>query len=359
MPMKLALHAAIGMVLLLTGVAFAQTKPPIFTPPVNLGPPINTTFNERDPFITADGQKLFFVSDWPEGNLDIWMSTWNGTTWGTPINCGPNVNSGLIEWSPSVSPDGKRLYFSAFGRPGSQGGWDIWYSDWDSVSQQWGSAQNLGPVINSFVTDWRSEISRYGQALYYASNGFGHPRGQALYYSHWNGNSWSSPESLIYIINNSGTEENPSLTADEKTMYFVRWDPFRSIYMAERATDTSRQWNQPVWLDSVVNHPSGTGDPCITPDGLTLYFASDRPGGMGSGTADIWVSRRVNLGDVDLDGQLTLTDIVYELNKTFFGEPFSAPTEAGDVNCDDVHTAADVVLLLNRVYLQRPFPCNR
>ncbi len=354
---KFPLLLAAGAVLLFSEVVFAAQYR--FKPPVNLGPPINTTFSERDPFITADGQKLFFVTSYPEGNLDIWMSTWNGTNWGTPVNCGPNINSGLNEWSPSTSPTGDTLYFIAFGRPGGYGGWDVWMSEWDSTLQQWGPAQNMGPVINTPALDWCPEISRDGQTIYYATNGYFHPQGQALFVSQWNGSSWETPQALPDYINNSATEERPSLTADEKTMYFVRWiaNYGPSIRVTEK--DAFGNWSEPVLLDTNINHPSGpTGDPGITPNGRILYFSSDRAGGVGSGTADIWVAERIILGDLNLDGQITPFDVVLELNKVFLDEPYPADEEMGDLNCDGFFTPSDVVLLLLRVYLGTPFPCD-
>jgi Tol biopolymer transport system component len=294
---KFCLLFAAGGILLFFGAA--QATQYRFKPPVNLGPPINTTFNERDPWITADGQKLFFASDYPDGNGDIWMSTWSGTNWGTPVNCGPNVNSGLIEWSPSTSPNGKRLYFIAFGRPGGYGGWDVWYSDWDEGLQQWGAAQNMGPVINTPVLDWCPEVSRNGQGLYYTTEGYGHGCGGALYVSRWNGSSWNTPEPLPLHINQTCTEDRPSLTVDEKTMYFVRQTvdyQGRSIWVTEK--DSFGNWSQPVILDSLINsfYPNNSSDPAISPDGRFLYFASGRSGGVGiDGTADIWVVERIDI----------------------------------------------------------------
>jgi Tol biopolymer transport system component len=249
-------------------------------------------WNERDPYISADGQKLFFCSDRPggSGSMDVWMATWNGSNWNSPVNCGPNVNSDLIEWSPSVSPDGTRLYFLAFGRPGGYGGWDVWYSDWDEGLQQWGPAQNMGPVINTPATEWSPEISRDGQTLYYASDGLGHPGGQALAFSRWNGSSWGIPQFFPLHINFTGTEERPSLTSDENTMYFVRWVNGPRTFVTEK--DETGSWSQPLLLDSIINHSSSAAvDPNVTSDGKKLFYSSARSGGFGSG--DIWEAERI------------------------------------------------------------------
>lgn len=274
-----------------------------FKPPVNLGPPVNTTWSEEDPYVTADGQKLFFCSNRPGGlgGYDIWISTWNGTSWSEPVNPGPNVNSPLDDWSPTLSPDGKKLYFMVFGRPGGVGGWDIWVSTYDSALQQWGPPQNLGSPINTTAVDWSPEISYDGQSLYYMSNGKGHPRGQALYVSQWNGTSWGTPEALPLNINYTATEERPSLTAEENTMYFVRWLVSTGGHPAIHVTEkiSAGVWSEPVILDSLINTPGGNSGPCITPDGKKLFFGSVRAGGVGGpGTADIWVAERIIEGRV-------------------------------------------------------------
>lgn len=348
-----------GVILLLLLGGSLQAERYLFKLPVNVGAPVNSEWNERDPFVTADGGAIFFCSTRPGGfgSLDVWMSVWNSSSWSAPVNCGPNVNSDLIEWSPSVSPDGKKLFFLAFGRPGGQGGWDVWFSDWDSASQQWGTAQNLGTVINTFATDWSPTLSYDGQSLFYATNGFLHPRGQALYFSRRINDAWTVPESLPYFINNTGTEEHPSVTGDEKTLYFNRINTVPSIFATGK--DSLGQWSQPFELDSLINNSSfGNGDPAITPDGQKLYFVSGRPGGVGSpGSGDIWVADRTIPGDLNLDGEISTSDVVLELNKVFLGQAISAPEGAADLNCDNLLTASDVVLLLNRAFLNKPFPC--
>ena len=361
--MRRRILAVLALVCCLGSTLKGQAEQFRFKPPINLGPPVNTTLGEGDPYVTADGQKLFFVRE-IGGNADIYMSIWSDTNWSEPVNLGANVNSGTHEWSPSLSPDGKKLYFTAFGRPGSLGGWDIWCSTWDSIQQQWGPAQNLGSVINTPRVDWTAKISYNGQSLYYMSNGKGHIQGQALYSSQWNGTAWTSPIPFPDNISNTATEERPSLTHDENTMYFVRWlviygGSHQAICVTEK--NPLGGWSNPVVLDSTVNffnyYGSGSSGPSITPDGRKLYFASSRTGGVGD--YDIWMAERIILGDLNLDGRITLIDVMLELNKVFLSEVFPADIEMGDLNCDSLYSPADVVLILLKLYLYQPFPCNR
>ena len=96
--------------------------------------------------------------------------------------------------------------------------------------------------------------------------------------------------------------------------------------------------------------------PFITPSGESLFFAGT-PDFGGYGHQDIWLAKRLMLGDLNLDSQHTSADVVLELNKVFLDEPFPAALQIGDSNCDNLFTPADVVLLLNRVFMGAPFPC--
>jgi hypothetical protein len=63
-------------------------------------------------------------------------------------------------------------------------------------------------------------------------------------------------------------------------------------------------------------------------------------------------------GDLNLDGLITMIDMVMELNAVFLGQPFPAPFGAADGNCDGRLSPVDVVLLLNRYFRNIPFPCS-
>ena len=76
---------------------------------------VNTEFNETDPSITLDGQHLLFASDRPDGTggYDIWVSPKTDYGWGTPVNLGPKVNSEFNERGPTMNPAKDKLYISS------------------------------------------------------------------------------------------------------------------------------------------------------------------------------------------------------------------------------------------------------
>ena len=103
-----------------------------FGKPVNLGPTVNTSFTEFPSCISADGLELYLSSNRPGslGGRDLWVTT--RTTkeddWEPPVNLGPAVNSSVSEDCSCLSADGLELYFDAYNRSGGLGAWDIWVS---------------------------------------------------------------------------------------------------------------------------------------------------------------------------------------------------------------------------------------
>jgi hypothetical protein len=86
-----------------------------YMPPWNPGKQINTSYRERDPFIAPDEDYLLFCSDRPGGfgGTDLYLSVRkNDGEWGPASNLGPSINSKLDEGSPYISPDGQYLFFS-------------------------------------------------------------------------------------------------------------------------------------------------------------------------------------------------------------------------------------------------------
>ncbi|MFQ6091904.1 MAG: dockerin type I domain-containing protein [bacterium] len=104
----------------------------------SIGPPVNTSRSEVRPFISADGQKLFF-SDFggsrsgSYGGADIWVSTWTGTGWSEPLNMGPPINTDLPACTPFLMPDGETFYTASESFEGSRGDEDVWVSYLDSI----------------------------------------------------------------------------------------------------------------------------------------------------------------------------------------------------------------------------------
>lgn len=341
---KIAVVIAVLFLLAFTSLSFSQ---PVFGPPVNLGPQINSPYPESDPFLTADGKKLFFVSDRPGGygQEDIWYSVWNGTSWSAPIILGPQINSARREKSPSVSPDGQKLYYVDTERDGTY--WDIWVSTWDSSVNNWGVPQNLGYPVNTIGVEFSARIGPDGLKLYFTSEyccDSLFPDGRCGFYvSEWDGANWSIPQ--FFGGGHCAISGYPSVSANGLWLYYDE-------FVSDGISILLRSWKGFNWGSPIDLRPELGGravSPFINPSGESLFFAGSTDLG-GFGATDIWMARRLPPGDLNLDSQLSAADVVLELNKVFLNEPYPAPERLGDLNCDTIFSPADVVLILRRVF---------
>jgi len=139
--------------------------------PFNLGAPLNTPYWESQPAISPDGNTLYFVSNRPGGlgGYDIWKSTLKTDGyWSQPENLGPDINTPYDEHTPFLHADGRTLYFSSDGWPG-MGNKDIFLSRL-SDSGKWSIPENLGYPINTFNEETGLIVTPDGTEALFSSN---------------------------------------------------------------------------------------------------------------------------------------------------------------------------------------------
>ena len=142
------------------------------------GTNINSDGIETSAGLSTDANKLFFSREdkTTNGGTDIFMSYRmpNGT-WGNPVSLGPVINTKYNETFPHLAADGKTLYFASEGHV-SMGGFDIFTSVWDELTQTWSTPKNLGYPINTVDEDYNISMSttgRYGYVAQFRPEGFG------------------------------------------------------------------------------------------------------------------------------------------------------------------------------------------
>jgi outer membrane protein OmpA-like peptidoglycan-associated protein len=144
-----------------------------WSPPENLGPPVNSRNWESQPSMSSDGRTLYFVRGVRKGSgisdMDIHVtSLQQDGTWSKPEKLGPQVNTPGQEESVQIHPDGRTLYFSSDGHPGF-GGLDIYVSRMQDDGT-WGKALNLGYPINTGGDENSLLVSADGEVAYFASD---------------------------------------------------------------------------------------------------------------------------------------------------------------------------------------------
>ena len=152
----------------------AQRLNNIFCSPFNLGPLINTTAMESQPFISADGNELFFVRySNSKQKADIFCSQLIDGQWSKPKPL-HNVNTDANEMSPFLSIDGTTLFFAS-DRDNSMGGYDLFFSRRDRKGE-WGTPSNIGFPINTEANEICFVVDDDGSRAYLSSDrdgGFG------------------------------------------------------------------------------------------------------------------------------------------------------------------------------------------
>jgi outer membrane protein OmpA-like peptidoglycan-associated protein/tetratricopeptide (TPR) repeat protein len=148
--------------------------------PINLGPPLNTVAWESQPCLSFDGKTLYFSSNRPGGygKSDIWYTTYKEGRWTPPINMGPEINTNGDEQSPHIAKDDQTIYFNSNGHPG-MGGVDLYISR--KVNGRWVKPENLGFPINSMKDETCLVIASNGVDAYIARDGIDSRGGLDIY----------------------------------------------------------------------------------------------------------------------------------------------------------------------------------
>ncbi len=155
-----------------TDIYTADLNDGSWTPIRSLGEKVNDpVYWDSQPTISGDGTLLYFASNRPggQGGIDIWM-TKKGPDgeWGVPVNMGPAINTQYDEKSPFIHTDSQTLYFSSNGHPGV-GGYDIFFSRADAAGK-WKEPVNLGVPINTSGDDVGFFVSTDGATGFFCSN---------------------------------------------------------------------------------------------------------------------------------------------------------------------------------------------
>jgi len=271
----------------------------------NLGPTVNSESSDRFSMISPDGRVLYFSSDRPTnlGDLneqgrkpwDMYVS-WRDNLdepFGEAVNLGPTVNSPYDDHSASFSSDGLAMYFAS-NRPGGCGGYDLYVSHRSDANDHfgWGEPRHLGCTVNTqfdeacpiLTTDERADFA----LLYLMRNAVPGEINYDIYVTQLDLDTLESQEALPVVELNSPVHDG-------------HFDPRHGLIWSARDgghggsdlwvtgwIDESGGWSTPENLGPSINTENNEELPSATSDGL-LFFPSNRPGGFGA--EDVYVAR--------------------------------------------------------------------
>jgi outer membrane protein OmpA-like peptidoglycan-associated protein len=222
-------------------------------------------------------------------------------------NLGPNINSAFDEWDPNPTPDGKFLYFSAKSKIPCYGESDVYVSALDS-NDKWSAAQNIGRTVNGENDETIDNVSADGSTLLLSGNFPGTFGMFDIYTAKKSKEGWSSLSHLPKPINSEYTDEGAQTSGDGKAIIFSSDRPggigkfakYSELYHGGVMGNmdlyvclkTEKGWSQPINLGPKINTEFAERAPYLHPDGKTLYFSSD--GHAGLGRLDLFKATRLS-----------------------------------------------------------------
>lgn len=263
-----------------------NTKHPEYFPTITVdGKTI--LFTRRIPDGRVDGpikeQEDFYVSNLGDNFI-----------WGTAVPMPENINTVLNEGAPTLAPDGRSLVFVACadnvtgaeygpGRKG-YGSCDLFYTK--KLGTLWTNPQNLPGTVNSRTWESQPSLSSDGRTLYFIRrvSKQGEPNDADIYVTRLQDDGqWSVAERLPSVINSPELEESVLIHPDGRTLYFASRGHvgMGGLDLFVSRMDDNGNWSIPVNLGYPINTGYDENSLMVSADGEIAFFASDREGGFG------------------------------------------------------------------------------
>jgi len=333
----------------------------VFGEPTNLGPTVNSGVGDYDPELSTDGLSLFFGSFRPGGvgETDLWVTTreTKDDPWGSPVNLGPTVNSPYEDTDPTLSTDGLTLHFNST-RPGGYGGRDLWVTTRPTINDPWAAPVNLGPAVNGSFNEGDTSIPADGLSLYISD--WGNPRaGGHGNYEIWVmtrkklDDDWGSAVNPGSPLNTSYQDWSPNISPDGLLLLFTSNRPGGSggndTWLTRRATKDD-PWGSPLNLGPTVNSANEDCDASLSADGSTLFFSRGLVNDYYS--YDLWQVTIKPVVDLNGDGIVDAADMCIIVDH--WGTDNSlcdiGPTPFGDGTVD----VQDLIVLAEHLFEEFP-----
>jgi outer membrane protein OmpA-like peptidoglycan-associated protein len=215
-----------------------------------------------------------------------------------PINMGSNINNQLDQYWPSISVDEHTFVFTLLlpkdpNNPTVFGNRQEDFYESNYGQDGWSPARNVGPPLNTFDNEGAQTLSADGKEMYFTACNRRDGQGLCdIYYTKFNGEVWTIPENIGRPVNTNYKETQPSLSPDGHTLYFASNRPGGKggldIWQSTLRNDGT--WSEPINLGDSINTAGEEQSPFIHADNKSLYFSST--GWPGLGRFDLFLSRR-------------------------------------------------------------------
>ncbi|MCF8364739.1 MAG: OmpA family protein, partial [Bacteroidales bacterium] len=269
--------------------AIQAVENPVNFIPVNIGKEVNTPNDEYINALRADGLTLYFTGrqcqqNGSSGGDDFYFSTRtsDNLNWGNVKKLGAPINTSGDEGALTISPDGRYLLFAGCQWEDGFGSCDI-YASKLSLSRP-GKPSNLGSVINTHTWESQPSLSSDGRTLYFASSRSSGKGKSDIWKSYLQDSGiWSKPENLGERINTSGSEMAPFIHPDGQTLYFSsdRHIGMGGIDLFVSRLDSLGNWAEAKNLGYPLNTSGDEINIIVDAAGNKGFISSNQLGGFG------------------------------------------------------------------------------
>ncbi|RIJ42109.1 hypothetical protein D1627_07505 [Pontibacter oryzae] len=250
---------------------------PVDFKPVQLPKTLNAFGLQYFPYTTADQRYFIYTareSARPEHDENIYVSQRSGEEWQRPLPISTNINTPANEGAATISGDGKTLVFTSCNRPDSQGDCDLYISF--RTGSEWSRPQNMGKTVNSKAWDSQPSLSADGRTLYFTSTRGGGNGKEDIWVTYRNDDGgWQQPSNLGQPINSPARDMAPSIHMSGSTLYFVSdgHTGMGGLDIFKADLTTNKKWSAPQNLGYPLNTFADEGSLFITPDNKIGYYS--------------------------------------------------------------------------------------
>jgi len=287
---------------------------PISDSPRNMGLRINSEFDEYFPILSPDDSTLYFTRRTGGIDEDFYIAhrdSCDNGAWLSAMDVGSPPNSPQQECALFISPDQHYMFFMRCENRSvngwEAGGCDLYFTYTDPIL--WAQPVPFGYTINTTNFEGMPSLSSDNRELFFVSDREGGFGGKDIWVSRFEDGLWQIPENLGPAVNTPMDETAPFIAPDNKTLYFTsNGHPGmggNDIFLTRR--NANGTWGTPENLGYPLNTAFEEVSFCISPDGSKGFFSSNRPGGFG----------QMDLYEIDLPAQLRPEAYTYVVGKVY------------------------------------------
>jgi len=287
---------------------------PVSDSPRNMGLRINSEYDEYFPVLSPDDSTLYFTRRTGGIDEDFYIAhrdSCDDGAWLSAMDVGSPPNSPQQEGALFISPDQHYMFFMRCENRSvngwEAGGCDLYFTYTDPIL--WAQPVPFGYTINTTNFEGMPSLSSDNRELFFVSDREGGYGGKDIWVSRFEDGLWQIPENLGPGVNTAMDETAPFIAPDNKTLYFTsNGHPGmggNDIYLTRR--NANGTWGTPENLGYPINTAFEEVSFCISPDGSRGFLSSDRLGGFG----------RMDLYEIDLPYQLRPESYTYVVGKVY------------------------------------------